>query len=78
MRLSTLTWTNLVFLQNRFQALLDEIIQQEEREMEQVNTFVLLKQRISAFCEISNFITLRDLRVISYVSALVPCMPSAY
>lgn len=36
--------TNPVFatlpLQNRFQALLDEIIQQEEREMEQVKTLL--------------------------------------
>lgn len=36
--------TNPVFvtlpLQNRFQALLDEIIQQEEREMEQVKTLI--------------------------------------
>lgn len=30
---------SLLFSQNRFQALLDEIIQQEEREMEQVRTF---------------------------------------
>lgn len=39
----TLRGTNPVFAalssQNRFQALLDEIIQQEEREMEQVKTF---------------------------------------
>lgn len=42
MRLSMSTPTDLVCVsllsQNRFQALLDEIIQQEEREMEQVRT----------------------------------------
>lgn len=51
MKLTTLSGTNLLFasvpLQNRFQALLDEIIQQEEREMEQVKTLLQKRKGIS-------------------------------
>lgn len=55
MKLRMLRGTNPVFvalyLQNRFQALLDEIIQQEEREMEQVKALSQKRWTVTGPCE---------------------------